>query len=146
MATQKRLVRLMYGGELFIVGEDILKADPKSDLCRLDQLTYKCPPGIDADYYLCGDAKMFPYILSYLRCKKAGIETPRCLPSNVNEVLKLSMECRILNLFGLIQMISPLLNRYYNLVEGNNDYESIYLRFVICNGLKGTFTNERYYC
>uniref|UniRef100_A0A0N5BGP8 DUF2156 domain-containing protein n=1 Tax=Strongyloides papillosus TaxID=174720 RepID=A0A0N5BGP8_STREA len=74
-------VKLMYGGELFVIEKDILRADADSVLNNLERYAYRYPTY--ADYCLNCDPKLYRYILAYLNCKKYGIITARVLPSKI---------------------------------------------------------------
>uniref|UniRef100_A0A0N5CAW5 BTB_2 domain-containing protein n=1 Tax=Strongyloides papillosus TaxID=174720 RepID=A0A0N5CAW5_STREA len=122
------LTRLMYGGELFIE-EDILKADPNSILNNLDKFT-TLYDSKDVDYFISsGDPKMFRYILAYLNCLRHGFKTARILPSSVEELSRLSVECALLNLNGLKKMVEDMLSSYQS--SEDNNYEKVYLKKVL---------------
>uniref|UniRef100_A0A0N5CAW7 BTB_2 domain-containing protein n=1 Tax=Strongyloides papillosus TaxID=174720 RepID=A0A0N5CAW7_STREA len=136
-------VLLIYGGRLFIVSfewkifilffvhnqvdKDILKADSDSILSDLDRFARFDPT--EEYYCLYGDSSLFDYILSYLNCKRYGFVTARVLPSSVEVLSRLTVECTLLNLNELKDMAQAMLSCYMS--SGEHDYEKVYLEKVM---------------
>uniref|UniRef100_A0A0N5BLG0 Tudor domain-containing protein n=1 Tax=Strongyloides papillosus TaxID=174720 RepID=A0A0N5BLG0_STREA len=77
------------------------------------------------------------FVVIYLNCKKYGIVTARVLPSKIDELPILSVECSLLNLNELKRMIHEMLFNYQR-SEGSN-YEKVYLDRIMSE-------NERPLC
>uniref|UniRef100_A0A0K0EZY5 BTB/POZ domain-containing protein n=1 Tax=Strongyloides venezuelensis TaxID=75913 RepID=A0A0K0EZY5_STRVS len=81
---------------------------------------------------------MFRYIITYLKCLRHGFTTARILPSSVEELLRLSVECALLNLKELRTMAEDMLSSYQS--SEDNNYENDLDRFAYFNP-----TSDRYY-